>query len=370
MPACKWSREHKKRTPAGRALPGVPKEVSRGCDPVCRPLLKPQSTYRPLPLCPSTASTTSSSYRPTHQQTQQTDRHIVELGRVEQIPQSVTGSARQLSCRVFKPEDFEEVNRNGGKVRLGKGTFGNVALRRMRRSDRPLVAVKSFMNFVEETEIFQEVEAMQVAQGHWAFPKFHGVIRNGKYSSIVLDFIGDSTSLMGQTVFNAIQQNKHMKFLNNWIWIASDITQGLNYLHNKGFLHCDLKSNNALLRHDGNIWRAKIIDMGKACRKEEASGPLGFSEAQEQENLKRFPHIPHEVVTGREGYTVAGDIYSLGCLFLQIANVSPRKGEMIQLGQRCYEEDPKLRPALPRVIEALTSMARSPWQPKQHRQVN
>ena len=41
------------------------------------------------------------------------------------------------------------------------------------------------------------------------------------------------------------------------------VAQGLAALHLSGFLHCDLKPNNIMVSHEGDV---KIIDFGQACR--------------------------------------------------------------------------------------------------------
>ncbi len=199
---------------------------------------------------------------------------------------------------------------------------------------------------------------MQEAQDHWAFPKLHGVIKSRQAFSIALEFIGDSSTLRGQTVQNAIRHKKKMKVKHNWISIANDMAQGLNHLHGKGFLHCDFKSNNVLLWRDDGVWRAKVIDLGKARRIESARGPMTrLTEAEQQDNFARFPHLPYEVIVGQGGYTVEGDIYSLGYVFRQISTVCSHNHKMIELAARCYDVKPSHRPTLPRVIQELASLS-------------
>ncbi len=41
------------------------------------------------------------------------------------------------------------------------------------------------------------------------------------------------------------------------------VATGLNAIHQKGFIHCDMKPNNILLNRSGSI---KIIDLGQSCR--------------------------------------------------------------------------------------------------------
>ncbi|KAL9977622.1 hypothetical protein ACROYT_G015047 [Oculina patagonica] len=45
--------------------------------------------------------------------------------------------------------------------------------------------------------------------------------------------------MMPQNVQSSLSQN-------GWLIISHDITDALSHIHTKGFLHCDLKSNNVL----------------------------------------------------------------------------------------------------------------------------
>ena len=274
------------------------------------------------------------------------------------IPMLSGGVTRRLKCTVYMPGDFDAVTTNGQPIKLGKGTFGQVALMRLRNSERPLIAVKSCNSvLVSEQDVLREVKAMQVVQDHWAFPKLVGIIRSRQLSAIALEFIGDPTSMMGLTVADAIRCKQRMPFKRNWIWIALDIAKGLAHLHSKGYLHCDLKTNNILLYHNGQMWRPKIIDMGQACRTVDAKGPLYLSRSEQQEIFKRFPHVPREVIAGTGGYTVEGDIYSLGYVLSQVAEVCSLRTKLRGLGDRCFNARPASRPSLTCVIQELTSLA-------------
>ena len=41
------------------------------------------------------------------------------------------------------------------------------------------------------------------------------------------------------------------------------VATGLNAMHQRGFIHCDIKPNNILLSKSGSI---NIIDLGQSCR--------------------------------------------------------------------------------------------------------
>ena len=48
--------------------------------------------------------------------------------------------------------------------------------------------------------------------------------------------------------------------------IANGVVSGMMFIHEHGYVHCDLKPGNVLLAYDGRVHVAKISDMGLAVR--------------------------------------------------------------------------------------------------------
>jgi len=81
------------------------------------------------------------------------------------------------------------------------------------------------------------------------------------------------------------------------------ILQGLNYLHSKGIVHCDVKGQNVLVTEQG----AKIADFGCARRVEESSLVIAGTPA----------FMAPEVARGEEQGFPA-DVWALGCTVLEM----------------------------------------------------
>ena len=83
------------------------------------------------------------------------------------------------------------------------------------------------------------------------------------------------------------------------------ISTTLEYIHSKGYLHNDLKSNNVLLERRNDSFRPVIIDFGK-------SKPIE-KERQSSKNskLRAADYIAPEVRNDFKE-TAASDVYSLG----------------------------------------------------------
>ena len=72
-----------------------------------------------------------------------------------------------------------------------------------------------------------------------------------------------------QSVYNSVQvaidslyqhQASEMS-TKTWLCICYDITDALDHMHQRGYLHCGLKSNNVLVAQN----KGYLIDFGKVC---------------------------------------------------------------------------------------------------------
>ncbi len=52
------------------------------------------------------------------------------------------------------------------------------------------------------------------------------------------------------------------------LWVAGTVAEGLQAAHAKGILHRDVKPANILVRKDAGKWCVKVIDFGLAIRQE------------------------------------------------------------------------------------------------------
>jgi serine/threonine protein kinase len=109
---------------------------------------------------------------------------------------------------------------------------------------------------------------------------------------------------------------RHMKLpeftINQRLKILYDISKGLEYLHENGILHMDLKPMNILLFGEGDNMTAKLTDFGLALLLENDEFKYYPSE------LVTITHRSPEIINGDRIYTRAGDIWSLGIIFLEV----------------------------------------------------
>ena len=99
---------------------------------------------------------------------------------------------------------------------------------------------------------------------HPSIPHLLGVQTEEKPYSLVMQFLGEGMNSVTVHKLLALHQDmeKHLSLsINEWISILLDIAEALFHVHQKGFLHCDLKSNNVVVSGK----KGYLIDFGKAC---------------------------------------------------------------------------------------------------------
>jgi len=124
--------------------------------------------------------------------------------------------------------------------------------------------------------------------------------KNGEMVGIVLEYMEN------KDLWNYIDNNKSISLVLKLLWMKQ-ITMGLQNIHKKGIVHCDLRCCNILLDKKLN---AKICDFHGCYLKEEGYDPKhivtgGFGTGAPETILEKK-------------FSFASDIYSLGLLFLQM----------------------------------------------------
>ncbi|KAF1956457.1 MAP kinase [Byssothecium circinans] len=197
---------------------------------------------------------------------------------------------------------------------IGKGTFGRVYLG-MNITTGELIAVKqvevnakaagSDKDKIKELvkSLDQEIDTMQ----HLDNPnivQYLGCERKEYSISIFLEYIS------GGSVGSCIR--KHGKFEE---CVVSSLTRqtlcGLSYLHREGILHRDLKADNILLDLDGTC---KISDFGISKKTDNIYG----NDITNSMQGSVFWMAPEVIRSQGQGYSAKVDIWSLGCVVLEM----------------------------------------------------
>nr|CDS31253.1 Cell division cycle 2 protein kinase [Hymenolepis microstoma] len=129
--------------------------------------------------------------------------------------------------------------------------------------------------------------------------------------------------------------------------LMKQLMLGINYCHNKNFLHRDIKCSNILINNRGQL---KIADFGLAR--------LYFADDKERPYTNKVITLwyrPPELLLGEERYGPAVDIWSCGCILGELFTLKPmfaanEEMEQLQVISRvCGCPDPQTWPGVERL---------------------
>ena len=197
---------------------------------------------------------------------------------------------------------------------IGKGTFGRVYLG-MNMTTGELIAVKQVE--VNPKSAGQDKERMKALMksldgeidtmqhlDHPNIVSYLGCERKEYAISIFLEYIS------GGSIGSCLR--KHGKFEES---VVSSLTRqtlcGLAYLHGQGILHRDLKADNILLDIDGTC---KISDFGISKKTDNIYG----NDITNSMQGSVFWMAPEVIRSQGQGYSAKVDIWSLGCVVLEM----------------------------------------------------
>lgn len=199
---------------------------------------------------------------------------------------------------------------------IGKGTFGKVYLA-LNVTTGEMMAVKqvkvsrSGLASKQVTEVIDallsEVETMKDLD-HVNIVQYLGFEKVGNIYSLFLEYVA------GGSVGSCLRM--YGRFEEDLIrYLTAQVLRGLSYLHSRGILHRDLKADNLLLEIDGSC---KISDFGISKR----SQNIYANDAEMSMQGTIFwmaPEVIDNVVHNKkQGYSAKIDIWSLGCVVLEM----------------------------------------------------
>ncbi|OKL60596.1 hypothetical protein UA08_04045 [Talaromyces atroroseus] len=197
---------------------------------------------------------------------------------------------------------------------IGKGTYGRVYLG-MNADTGEVLAVKQVevnprvagqdKDRVKEmvAAMDQEIDTMQHLE-HPNIVQYLGCERGELSISIYLEYIS------GGSIGSCLR--KHGKFEESVVKsLTRQTLSGLSYLHDQGILHRDLKADNILLDLDGTC---KISDFGISKKTDNIYG----NDASNSMQGSVFWMAPEVVQSQGQGYSAKVDIWSLGCVVLEM----------------------------------------------------
>lgn len=268
-------------------------------------------------------------------------------------PEKTARSAHKHALKEISPEQITTKS-----VHLGSGSYGSCYLGVYRGMDVVVkeLRVQQFQHESHEdaaertvNELIYEARILNKLGDHPGLPLLFGVCSKERPYRLIMQFHGEKEG--NSLSISSTLSKKTITDQATWTRIIVKTAEALAHVHNMGFLHNDLKSNNVVLDKKGGSYEPVIIDFGKSVPISGARGPKVFSE--EKRYTRDFPHIAPEIVQGIQGQSVASDIFG----FAKIAETIFKKSELgspPHVVLRALNADPSQRPGLDEIVKSLS----------------
>lgn len=175
---------------------------------------------------------------------------------------------RQIQIQHFLDESHSLRNQRAAKQKIkatdfkivkiiGKGAFGEVRIVR-HKDNHKVFAMKTMLKKMmiaknQLGHIVAERDLMSDADNPWLVKLFYA-FQDATYLYLVMEYCGGG-DLMGLLIKKDILSEKDTRFY------MSELAAAINYVHELGYVHRDLKPDNVLIANDGHI---RLSDFGLA----------------------------------------------------------------------------------------------------------
>ncbi|XP_077246744.1 serine/threonine-protein kinase STY46-like isoform X2 [Tasmannia lanceolata] len=256
----------------------------------------------------------------------------------------------EIDARLLK---FENKVASGSYGDLYRGSYcsQDVAIKVL-KPER--VNVDMQREFAQEVYIMRKVRHKNVVQ-------FIGACTKPPSLCIVTEYMS------GGSVYDFLHKQKGVFKLPSLIKVAIDVSKGMNYLHQNNIIHRDLKAANLLMDENEVV---KVADFGVA-RVQAQSGVMTAETgtyrwmAPEVIEHKQYDHkadvfsfgiVLWELLTGKLPYDYLTPLQAaVGVVQKGLRPTIPKHThpKLEELLERCWQQDPTLRPDFSEIIEIL-----------------
>lgn len=240
---------------------------------------------------------------------------------------------------------------------IGTGARTTIYLAKDETTKEKVALKRAILENPEDTRIFEQIEnEYKVSQNidHPYIRKCHKIIKKRKRLKV-------NEVLLSMELFEGRSLEEANSFsLGDILLIFRMIATGLNGMHQRGYVHCDIKPNNILISNEGSI---KIIDLGQSCKigaiKSRIQGTPDYI-APEQVHKQHLSHrtdifnfgaTMYWALTGKNVPTLIPQKTDIGMRVDEVKEFQTPRQIYKQIPQkvsdivmRCVEEKPAKRP--------------------------
>ncbi|KAG8378000.1 hypothetical protein BUALT_Bualt08G0092600 [Buddleja alternifolia] len=268
----------------------------------------------------------------------------------------------------FDGSDVWEIDANllNFEYKIASGSHGDLYKGLFRSQDVAIKVFKAeFLNGDMQREFSQEVYILRKVR-HKNVVQFIGACTRPPLLCIVTEYMS------GGSVYDFLHKQKGVFKLPSILRVAIDISKGMSYLHQNNIIHRDLKAANLLMDENEVV---KIADFGVA-RVQLHSGVMtaetGTYRWMAPEVIEHKPYnhkadvfsfgvVLWELLTGKLPYAHLTPLQAaVGVVQKGLRPGIPRHTHplVVELLERCWQQEPSLRPEFSEIIEILQYMAK------------
>ncbi|KAI4367376.1 hypothetical protein MLD38_023119 [Melastoma candidum] len=253
---------------------------------------------------------------------------------------------------------FESKVASGSYGDLYKGTYcgQDVAIK---------VLKPEHVNSDLQKEFAQEVYIMRKVR-HKNVVQFIGACTKAPSLCIVTEFMS------GGSVYDYLHKHKGVFKLPTLLKVAIDVSKGMDYLHQNNIIHRDLKAANLLMDENEVV---KVADFGVARVKSQSgvmTAETGTYRWMAPEVIEHKPYdhkadvfsfgvVLWELLTGKLPYEHLTPLQAaVGVVQKGLRPTIPKNAhpKLVELLERCWQQDPELRPDFSEIITILQKIAK------------
>uniref|UniRef100_A0A2P2JU42 non-specific serine/threonine protein kinase n=1 Tax=Rhizophora mucronata TaxID=61149 RepID=A0A2P2JU42_RHIMU len=252
------------------------------------------------------------------------------------------------------------------ETKVASGTYGDLFKGTYCSQEVAIKVLKAeHINSDMQKEFAQEVFIMRKVR-HKNVVQFIGACTKPPSLCIVTEFMS------GGSVYDYLHKQKGVFKLPSLVKVAIDVCKGMNYLHQNNIIHRDLKAANLLMDENEVV---KVADFGVARVKTQSgvmTAETGTYRWMAPEVIEHKPYdhkadvfsfgiVLWELLTGKIPYEYLTPLQAaVGVVQKGLRPTIPKNThpKLVELLEKCWQQDPAPRPDFSEIIEILRRIAK------------